>query len=405
MRDAGPRPVLPSPRPAALPGDRARRARAGEKVLRVVRRGVRRGRAHGAREIARRPRGSARRAVPLLHRRILEGCSGKGLQPRPDDGGGARRGGDPRRRVAGPRRADAEPRGRAGDVAGMGRVLPTLHKQGAPLASGAAQRARLAHLPLPRSFAAALATTGLYPLRATGIEILQMNVGKRCNQACRHCHVDAGPDRTEVMTPEVIEACLTFLEQSDIPTLDITGGAPELHPSFRHIVRRTRDAGRHVMDRCNLTITRLPNYAWLPEFLAESRVEVVASLPSFSGRQTDAQRGDGVFDDSIAALRRFNELGYGVDGSGLLLNLVTNPVGAFLPAPQQALEADWKRELARRYGITFNRLYTITNMPISRYLQFLIDLGNLHAYIELPVNVLNPESLGGLMCRYTISVV
>ncbi|HEV8316504.1 MAG TPA: arsenosugar biosynthesis radical SAM (seleno)protein ArsS [Vicinamibacterales bacterium] len=272
------------------------------------------------------------------------------------------------------------------------------------MADSATQRATLSATPVARTFEDAVASTGQEALGATAPSVLQMNVGKRCNQACRHCHVDAGPDRTEVMTPEVIEACLTFLEQSDIPTLDITGGAPELHPSFRHIVRRARDAGRHVMDRCNLTITRLPNYAWLPEFLAESRVEVVASLPSFSGRQTDAQRGDGVFDDSIAALRRFNELGYGVDGSGLLLNLVTNPVGAFLPAPQQALEADWKRELGRRYGITFNRLYTITNMPISRYLQFLIDSGNLQAYMERLVNAFNPGTLDGLMCRYTISV-
>ena len=154
------------------------------------------------------------------------------------------------------------------------------------------------------------------------------------------------------------------------------------------------------MDRCNLTITRLPNYADLPEFLAEHRVEVVASLPSFAARQTDAQRGDGVFDDSIAALRRLNELGYGVDGSGLLLNLVTNPVGAFLPGPQAALEADWKRELQRRYGVVFNRLYTITNMPISRFLEFLIDSGNLQAYMERLVAAFNPAAVDGLMCRY-----
>jgi len=216
--------------------------------------------------------------------------------------------------------------------------------------------------------------------------------------------VDAGPDRTEVMPADVIEACLRFLETSAIPTLDITGGAPELHPSFRSIVRRARAMGRHVMDRCNLTITRLPAYSDLPEFFAEQHVEIVASLPSFAARQTDAQRGAGVFDDSIAALRRLNEVGYGVDGSGLLLNLVTNPVGAFLPASQASLEADWKRELNRKYGVVFNRLYTITNMPISRFLQYLIDSGNLQSYMDKLVASFNPSTVDGLMCRSTLSV-
>jgi radical SAM/Cys-rich protein len=249
-----------------------------------------------------------------------------------------------------------------------------------------------------------VAQAGHQPLRTTGVSVLQMNVGRRCNQACRHCHVDAGPDRTEVMTPAVVDASLRLLESSDIPTLDITGGAPELHPLFRDIVGRARAAGRHVMDRCNLTITRLPNYADVPEFLAAHQVEVMASLPSFAARQTDAQRGDGVFEDSIAALRRFNGLGYGVEGSGLLLNLVTNPVGAFLPASQAALEADWRRELRRRHGIVFNRLYTITNMPISRYLQYLLDSGNLQAYMDKLVNAFNPTAVDGLMCRFTLSV-
>src|ERR687897_1614193 len=282
--------------------------------------------------------------------------------------------------------------------------LITLLNSRNPLADTATQRAVLAALPTRRSFEEALASVGSTPLRATAVSVLQMNVGKRCNQACRHCHVDAGPDRREVMPPDVVEACLRFLERTDIPTLDITGGAPELHPQFRDIVRRARAAGRHVMDRCNLTITRLPNYADIPEFLASHHVEVVASLPSFAARQTDAQRGEGVFESSIAALRRFNELGYGIDSSGLVLNLVTNPVGAFLPASQGALEADWKRELQRRYGIVFNRLYTITNMPISRYLQFLLDSGNLQAYMDKLVNAFNPAAVDGLMCRYTLSV-
>jgi radical SAM/Cys-rich protein len=282
--------------------------------------------------------------------------------------------------------------------------LPTLLNTRSPLADAPTQRSILEALPLARTFEGAVAAAGHAPLRAGGISVLQINVGKRCNQACRHCHVDAGPDRTEVMTPVVVEACLRFLEATDIPTVDITGGAPELHPAFREIVRRARAAGRQVMDRCNLTITRLPNYSDLPEFLASQQVEVVASLPSFAARQTDSQRGEGVFEQSIAALRRFNEIGYGIDGSGLLLNLVTNPVGAFLPGPQQALEADWKRELRRLHGISFNRLYTITNMPISRYLQYLEESGNLHRYMEKLVSAFNPAAVDGLMCRYTLSV-
>jgi len=283
-------------------------------------------------------------------------------------------------------------------------ALPTLLNTRSPLADSATQRATLNALPLLRTFDEAVENAGHAPLRATAISVLQLNVGKRCNQACRHCHVDAGPDRTEVMRDAVIDAALEFLERSDIPTIDITGGAPELHPRFREIVTRARAAGRHVMDRCNLTITQLPNYSDLPEFLAGHGVEVVASLPSFAARQTDAQRGAGVFDDSIAALRHFNTLGYGVDGSGLLLNLVTNPVGAFLPGPQHALEADWKRELGRRYGIVFNRLYTITNMPISRYLEFLLHSGNLQGYMDRLVTAFNPAAVDGLMCRYTLSV-
>ena len=282
--------------------------------------------------------------------------------------------------------------------------LITLANSHHPLADATTQRTTLAAVRTGRTFEDAVAAGGHTPLRATSISTLQINLGKRCNQACRHCHVDAGPDRPEVMAPAVVDACLKLLEASDIPTLDITGGAPELHPAFRDIVCRARAAERHVMDRCNLTITQLPSYADLPDFLAEHQVEVVASLPSFAARQTDAQRGSGVFEASIAALRRFNELGYGVDGSGLLLHLVTNPVGAFLPASQAALELDWKRELRRRYGVTFNRLYTITNMPISRFLQFLLDSGNLQGYMDRLTDAFNPAAIDGLMCRHTLSV-
>ena len=284
------------------------------------------------------------------------------------------------------------------------RVLPTLQKQHHPLASGAAQRRRLAELPLARTVEAALEGAGLLPLVAAGIDVLQINVGKKCNQTCRHCHVDAGPDRTEMMPPDVVDACLRVLAESAIPTLDITGGAPELHPEFRRIVAAGTALGRRVIDRCNLTITRLPNYRWIPPFLAEHRVEITASLPYFQGRQTDAQRGEGVFDESIAALRELNALGYGHPGSGLVLNLVTNPVGAFLPPDQRAAERDWKQELERRHGIVFDRLFTITNMPISRFLEHLDEKGQAEAYLTRLVQGFNPAAAAGVMCRTTLSV-
>ncbi|MFN8062274.1 MAG: arsenosugar biosynthesis radical SAM (seleno)protein ArsS [Vicinamibacterales bacterium] len=283
-------------------------------------------------------------------------------------------------------------------------ALPTLLNRHHALAPAEEQRRLLDGVATPRAFEALVADAGHDPLRATDIGVLQINLGKRCNQVCRHCHVDAGPDRTEVMPDAVVDRCLALLGESAITTLDITGGAPELHPRFRSIVTRARTLGRHVMDRCNLTITQLPNYADLPEFLAANQVEVVASLPSYNPQQTDTQRGDGVFVESIEALRRFNALGYGRDGTGLALNLVTNPVGAFLPAGQRSLEATWRRELKRRYDIEFNRLYTITNMPISRFLEFLLSSGNLDAYMSRLVNAFNPAAIDGLMCRSTLSV-
>jgi radical SAM/Cys-rich protein len=283
-------------------------------------------------------------------------------------------------------------------------ALPTLINTRSPLAEPSAQRARLESLPLARTFESALGAAGHQPLTRVTARVLQVNLGKRCNQACHHCHVDAGPDRTEVMPDDVVEAVLAVLARSDIPTLDITGGAPELHPRFRDIVARARGLGRQVMDRCNLTITTLPNYADLPEFLAGHRVEVVASLPSYAASQTDRQRGEGVFEASLRALRHFNALGYGRPDTGLVLNLVTNPVGAFLPANQAALERDWTRELKRRYDITFNRLFTITNMPISRYLEWLEQSGNVAGYMEKLVQAFNPATVDGLMCRDTISV-
>ncbi len=273
-----------------------------------------------------------------------------------------------------------------------------------PLASTEAQRAALDAVPTARGFGEALAESGLQPLRSTSIEVLQVNVGKVCNQTCHHCHVDAGPDRKESMAAETLDACLRVLDGAGIPTLDITGGAPELHPLFRDAVRRARALGRRVIDRCNLTVLLLPGQEGLASFLAEQRVEIVSSLPHFSGSRTDAQRGEGVHEQSIEALRRLNALGYGREGSGLVLNLVTNPVGAFLPGSQASLQRDWKRELRRRYGIEFDGLYAITNMPISRFLEYLQESGNLQAYMERLVESFNPAAAEGVMCRTMLSV-
>ncbi|MCS6951735.1 MAG: arsenosugar biosynthesis radical SAM protein ArsS [Bryobacterales bacterium] len=255
-----------------------------------------------------------------------------------------------------------------------------------------------------KPFEQALAESGLFPLRATGIRVLQLNLGKLCNQTCRHCHVDAGPDRREMMSRETAELCLAALAQTDIPIVDITGGAPELNPNFRWLVEQARALGRHVMDRCNLTVLLLPSQADLAQFLARHRVEIVASLPYYQQRETDAQRGQGVFAKSIEAIRRLNTLGYGQPDSGLQLNLVYNPTGAFLPPNQKSIEADFKRELWRRYGVRFNSLYTITNMPISRFLEYLLRSGNYERYMERLVNAFNPEAAAGVMCRSTLSV-
>ena len=284
------------------------------------------------------------------------------------------------------------------------RVLPTLQKRHAGLASAAEQRRVLAALPVAHGFPAALADAGLLPLRATGIEILQVNVGRKCNQTCRHCHVDAGPDRTEMMPDAVMDRVIELVERSGVPVVDVTGGAPELHPRWRELVQRATAAGKRVMDRCNLTITRLPNYAYLPAFFAEHRVHVVASLPHYREKGTDAQRGDGVFEESIEALRELNALGYGQPGSGLVLDLVTNPVGTFLPGAQGALEAEWKRQMARLHGVRFDRLYTITNMPISRFLEFLEETGQTAEYLERLVTAFNPAAAAGVMCRTMLSV-
>lgn len=241
-------------------------------------------------------------------------------------------------------------------------------------------------------------------LRAGAVDTLQVNVGKFCNQACKHCHVDAGPARTEIMRRETAEQVIAAVLKFSIPTVDITGGAPELNPSFRYLVTKARALSAHVIVRHNLTVMFEPDQEDLPEFFRDHSVEVVSSLPYFLEEQTDAQRGRGVFEKSIEALRRLNAVGYGREGSGLILDLVYNPVGAFLPPPQTSIEADFKRELATRYGISFNHLYTITNMPIRRFLDYLQRSGNEERYMRKLVEAFNPGTVEGLMCRTMVSV-
>jgi len=286
----------------------------------------------------------------------------------------------------------------------MAAPVSSLLARHSPLASTAVQRDTLDRLELAREFDRALASCDLNPLRPTGVDILQINVGKLCNQTCRHCHVDAAPDRREVMTRETMELCLAALERSRIPTVDITGGAPELNPHFRWLVERCRELDRHVIDRCNLTIIETAPHRDLPEFFAGNGVEVICSLPHYRQSGTDAQRGDGVYEASIKALRELNAVGYGDGRSGLRLVLVTNPVGAFLPANQGSLEQEWKRELLRLHGVRFDALYSITNMPISRFLEWLIQSGNLEGYMERLVGAFNPAAARGVMCRSMISV-
>lgn len=283
-------------------------------------------------------------------------------------------------------------------------VALTLLGRHNPLASAAEQLKILAATSHYPPFDRRLGEAGLFPLRATGITVLQINVGKLCNQTCRHCHVDAGPDRTEQLSRETAALCIRALAQTDIPTVDLTGGAPELNPNFRWLVEQAHALGRQVIDRCNLSVLLLPSQADLGEFLASHRVEVVASLPYYRASQTDAQRGDGIFDKSLDALRLLNRLGYGMAGSGLTLNLVHNPVGAFLPASQKALETQFRKELTGRHGVSFNHLYSITNMPISRFLEFLLESGNYEGYMERLANAFNPTAAAGVMCRTTLSV-
>jgi len=241
-------------------------------------------------------------------------------------------------------------------------------------------------------------------IRRRRLETLQVNLGYKCNQSCVHCHVNAGPTRTEMMSRETVFEVIAFLKSANIATLDVTGGAPELNPHFRMLVTAARELGAKVLDRCNLTILEQPGQEDLAQFLAGHEVEVVASLPCYLEENVDRQRGKGVFDASIRCLQKLNALGYGKAGSGLTLNLVYNPQGAALPPGQVKLEQDYQRHLGERYGIVFNRLYVLTNMPIQRFGSMLISKGQFEHYMDLLKNAYQPENLESVMCRNLVSV-
>ena len=250
-----------------------------------------------------------------------------------------------------------------------------------------------------------LGASGLFPLMPLELDTFQINLGKMCNQVCNHCHVDAGPDRKEIMTLETMEQCLDALDRTNCSTVDLTGGAPEMNPNFRWFVEQLTAKGKEIIVRCNLTIiVANKKYNDLPEFFKKHKVQVISSLPCYTADNTDSQRGNGVFEQSIQALKMLNKVGYGTNDSELILNLVFNPSGPNLPGDQMKLEQDYKRVLKSDFDIEFNNLFTITNLPISRYLQYLVASNNYEAYMDKLVNAYNPLAAEAVMCRNSISV-
>ncbi len=283
--------------------------------------------------------------------------------------------------------------------------LQTLHRSGNPLSSSAEQLRILQNNTHPvTSFSVRLRQAGVSRLVRYLLTTLQVNVGKVCNQTCTHCHVDAGPDRRESMSTATAVHVIEFLAKSDVKTLDITGGAPEMNPNFRFLVEQARQLGKKVIDRCNLTILLAQGYKDLPEFFVEHQVSIIASLPCYLEENCDAQRGSGAFVKSIEAIRRLNQLGYAQPNSNLELDLVYNPTGLGLPPQHSSLEAAYKTQLGERFGIRFNKLLTITNMPVSRFLDDLLRRGKYEEYLQKLVDNFNPNTLENLMCRTLLSV-
>jgi len=281
--------------------------------------------------------------------------------------------------------------------------MQTLQKQNNKLTEAAFQVKTLENTTEVK-FSEQLKGVDLFPLRPTKIEILQINLGKLCNQVCEHCHVDAGPDRKEIMVKEVLNLCLDAAKNPTIHTIDLTGGAPEMNPSFRWFVSELSALGKKVIVRSNLTILTYKEYLDIPQFFKDNKIIVISSMPCYTKDNVDQQRGNGVFDRSIQALQRLNELGYGKSGSGLELDLVYNPGGASLPPNQSDLEADYKKELKDLFNIDFNQLFTITNLPISRFLDFLLKEGKREEYMNKLIESFNPFAADSVMCRNTISI-
>lgn len=273
-----------------------------------------------------------------------------------------------------------------------------------PLADTQEQLGKLRSVLMP-TFREKLLLEGLYPLKPVGIDIFQINIGKMCNLSCAHCHVDAGPDRKEKMHKTTMEYCIDAIKKSSCKIIDITGGAPEMHPHFNWFIEELSKTGKQIIIRTNLTIiVSNKKYHYLPEFYKKHNIELVASLPSFSETKTDNQRGEGVYYKSIEALKMLNDVGYGIEGSNLLLNLVYNPSGAFLPPEQSDMEKLYKDKLMRLHDVSFNSLFTITNIPINRYLEYLINTENYEDYMEKLVNAFNPVAAKNVMCRNMISI-
>lgn len=284
-------------------------------------------------------------------------------------------------------------------------ILKTLQREGHALASPVQQLVVLGDPARIKSgsFQQSLGDLGS-SMQRSSLKTLQINVGKVCNQTCTHCHVDAGPTRRESMSTETAAQVINFLADSQVETLDITGGAPEMNPNFRALVERATGLGKNVIDRCNLTILLANGFTYLPDFLASHSVNVVASLPCYLEENCDAQRGDGVFVKSIQAIRALNGLGYGQPDSGLKLDLVYNPVGIGLPPEQTKLEQEYREQLSERYSISFNRLFTITNMPVSRFLHDLLRQEKYEVYMQKLIDAFNPQTVNDLMCRSLVSV-